>query len=95
MKESEYAAETAVGIVVTYDALCDGLSDGVDLRCVATAADSYADVGVGCAVIVSIIYTLHPCSDIAEASSARSPSLSARVQYSTSFTSHSSVYAVQ
>ena len=30
----------------TYDRLCNGLSDGVDLRGVTTASDAYADVDV-------------------------------------------------
>jgi hypothetical protein len=31
-------------LVVSHDALCDRLADGVDLRCVATARDAHADV---------------------------------------------------
>lgn len=40
-------------VLGTYNALGDGLADGVDLRGVTTTTDSDADVDVGCDVSIS------------------------------------------
>ena len=42
----------------TYDALRNGLADGVDLRCVTTTTYAHSDVDVGCVKLLVMILVL-------------------------------------
>jgi hypothetical protein len=42
----------------TYDRLGNGLSDGVDLRCVSTTGNSYSDINASCNIL--LVFVLFP-----------------------------------